>query len=52
VDKVYIKDNDFVKKEILFYNWQKRLPTKIEEANAAAMVGAEGNFEVSKSWYW
>jgi hypothetical protein len=32
-----LKDNDFVKKEILFYNRQKRLPTKIEEV--AAMAG-------------
>jgi membrane fusion protein (multidrug efflux system) len=49
VDKVYIKDNDFVKKGDTLFTIDKRdYQLKIEEANAA-MVGAEGNFEVSKA---
>lgn len=49
VDKVYIKDNDFVKKGDTLFTIDKRdYLLKIEEANAA-MIGAEGNFEVSKA---
>ena len=49
VDKVYIKDNDYVKKGDTLFTIDKRdYLLKIEEANAA-MVGAEGNFEVSKA---
>ena len=49
VDKVYIKDNDFVKKGDTLFTIDKRdYQLKIEEASAA-MVGAEGNFEVSKA---
>jgi membrane fusion protein (multidrug efflux system) len=46
---VYIKDNDFVKKGDTLFTIDKRdYLLKIEEANAA-MIGAEGNFEVSKA---
>nr|WP_315190762.1 HlyD family secretion protein [uncultured Flavobacterium sp.] len=49
VDKVYIKDNDYVKKGDTLFTIDKRDYTlKIEEANAA-MIGAEGSFEVSKA---
>nr|WP_315174347.1 HlyD family secretion protein [uncultured Flavobacterium sp.] len=49
VDKVYIKDNDFVKKGDTLFTIDKRdYVLKIEEA-AAAVIGAEGNFEVSKA---
>lgn len=49
VDKVYIKDNDFVKKGDTLFTIDKRdYQLKIEEASAA-MVGAEGSFEVSKA---
>ncbi len=49
VDKVYIKDNDFVKKGDTLFTIDKRdYLLKIEEANAA-MIGAEGNLEVSKA---
>jgi membrane fusion protein (multidrug efflux system) len=49
VDKVYIKDNDFVKKGDTLFTIDKRdYILKIEEANAA-MIGAEGNLEVSKA---
>lgn len=49
VDKVYIKDNDFVKKGDTLFTIDKRdFEIKIEEANAA-LLAAEGNFEVSKA---
>jgi membrane fusion protein (multidrug efflux system) len=49
VDKVYIKDNDFVKKgDTLFTIDNRDYQLKIEEANAA-LLAAEGNFEVSKA---
>jgi membrane fusion protein (multidrug efflux system) len=49
VDKVYVKDNDFVKKgDTLFTIDQRDFKIKIEEANAA-LVAAEGSFEVSKA---
>ena len=49
VDKVYVKDNDFVKKgDTLFTIDQRDFKIKIEEANAA-LVAAEGGFEVSKA---
>lgn len=49
VDKVYIKDNDFVKKGDTLFTIDKRdYQLKIEEANAA-LLAAEGNFEVSKA---
>ncbi|MBB1193954.1 HlyD family secretion protein [Flavobacterium sp. SOK18b] len=49
VDKVYIKDNDFVKKGDTLFTIDKRdYLLKIDEATAA-LVGAEGNFEVSKA---
>ncbi|RTZ06882.1 HlyD family secretion protein [Flavobacterium sp. GSP27] len=49
VDKVYIKDNDFVKKGDTLFTIDKRdYQLKIEEAHAA-MIGAEGNFEVTKA---
>ena len=49
VDKVFIKDNDFVKKGDTLFTIDKRdYQLKIEEASAA-MVGAEGSFEVSKA---
>ncbi len=49
VDKVYIKDNDFVKKGDTLFTIDKRdYLLKIDEATAA-FVGAEGNFEVSKA---
>lgn len=49
VSKVYIKDNDFVKKGDTLFTIDKRdYQLKIEEANAA-LVAAEGNFEVSKA---
>jgi membrane fusion protein (multidrug efflux system) len=47
VDKVYIKDNDFVKKGDSFYNRQKRLP-KLKKQMLQWL--AEGNFEVSRYW--
>jgi membrane fusion protein (multidrug efflux system) len=48
VSKVYIKDNDFVKKGDTLFTIDKRdYELKIEEANAA-LIGAEGSFEVSK----
>ncbi|MND92239.1 Multidrug export protein EmrA [compost metagenome] len=48
VNKVYIKDNDFVKKGDTLFTIDKRdYELKIEEANAA-LIGAEGSFEVSK----
>ena len=49
VDKVYVKDNDYVKKgDTLFTIDQRDFKIKIEEANAA-LVAAEGSFEVSKA---
>ena len=49
VDKVYIKDNDFVKKGDTLFTIDKRdYQLKIDEANAA-LLAAEGNFEVSKA---
>lgn len=48
VSKVYIKDNDFVKKGDTLFTIDKRdYQLKIDEANAA-LVAAEGSFEVSK----
>ena len=49
VDKVYIKDNDYVKKGDTLFTIDKRdYLLKIEEASAA-FIGAEGSFEVSKA---
>lgn len=49
VDKVYIKDNDFVKKGDTLFTIDKRdYQLKIDEAMASLMA-AEGNFEVSKA---
>ncbi|TRX35616.1 HlyD family secretion protein [Flavobacterium restrictum] len=49
VSKVYVKDNDYVKKGDTLFTIDKRdYQLKIEEATAA-MVGAEGSFEVSKA---
>ena len=49
INKVYIKDNDFVKKgDTLFTIDQKDYQLKIDEATAA-LAAAEGNFEVSKA---
>jgi membrane fusion protein (multidrug efflux system) len=49
VDKVYIKDNDFVKKGDTLFTIDKRdYLLKIDEATAA-LIGAEGNLEVSKA---
>ena len=49
VSKVYIKDNDFVKKgDTLFTIDQRDYKLKIDEAKAA-LAAAEGSFEVSKA---
>ena len=49
VDKVYIKDNDLVKKGDTLFTIDKRdFDLKIEEAKAA-LLAAEGSFEVSKA---
>ena len=49
VSKVYIKDNDFVKKGDTLFTIDKRdSQLKIEEATAA-LVAAEGSFEVAKA---
>lgn len=49
VSKVYIKDNDYVKKgDTLFTIEKKDYQLKIAEATAA-VAAAEGNFEVSKA---
>lgn len=49
INKVYIKDNDFVKKgDTLFTIDAKEYELKIEEA-IANLATAEGNFEVSKA---
>ncbi|MFL9831521.1 HlyD family secretion protein [Flavobacterium sp. ST-87] len=49
ISKVYIKDNDYVKKgDTLFTIDKKDYQLKIDEAKAA-LAAAEGNFEVSKA---
>lgn len=49
VTKVYVKDNDFVKKgDTLFTIDNKDYLVKVEEAKAA-LVSAEGSFEASKA---
>ncbi|MEZ7498757.1 HlyD family secretion protein [Flavobacterium sp. Arc3] len=49
VSKVFIKDNDFVKKgDTLFTIDKKDYQLKIDEATAS-LAAAEGNFEVSKA---
>jgi membrane fusion protein (multidrug efflux system) len=49
VDKVYIKDNDFVKKgDTLFTIDQRDFQIKIQEAKAA-LAGAESSLEVAKA---
>ncbi len=49
ISKVYVKDNDFVKKgDTLFTIDKKDFQVKIEEAKAA-LIGAEGGFEVAKA---
>jgi membrane fusion protein, multidrug efflux system len=49
ISKVYVEDNDFVKKgDTLFTIDKKDFLVKIEEAKAA-LIGAEGGFEVAKA---
>lgn len=49
ITKVYVKDNDFIKKgDTLFTIDQKDYLLKVEDAKAA-LVGAESNFEVAKA---
>lgn len=49
ISKVYVTDNDFVKKgDTLFTIDKKDFQVKIEEAKAA-LIGAEGGFEVAKA---
>jgi membrane fusion protein, multidrug efflux system len=49
ITKVYVKDNDFVKKgDTLFTVDDKDYAVKLEDAKAA-LVAAEGSFEVSKA---
>ena len=49
VDKVYVKDNDYVKKgDTLFTIDQRDFKIKIEEAKAT-LVAAESSFEMSKA---
>ncbi|WP_306352182.1 HlyD family secretion protein [Flavobacterium sp. '19STA2R22 D10 B1'] len=49
ITKVYVKDNDYVKKgDTLFTIDNKDYQVKVEEANAA-LVAAEGSFAVSKA---
>lgn len=49
ISKVYVKDNDFVKKgDTLFTIDQRDYELKIDEANAA-LLGAEGQFEAAKA---
>jgi membrane fusion protein (multidrug efflux system) len=49
VDKVYVKDNDYVKKgDTLFTIDQRDFKIKIEEAKST-LVAAESSFEVSKA---
>ncbi|WP_281228562.1 HlyD family secretion protein [Flavobacterium aquiphilum] len=48
ISKVYVKDNDYVKKGDTLFTIDKRdYQLKIEEANAA-LIGAEGGYEVAK----
>jgi membrane fusion protein (multidrug efflux system) len=48
ISKVYVKDNDFVKKGDTLFTIDKRdYELKIEEANAA-FIGAESGYEVAK----
>jgi membrane fusion protein (multidrug efflux system) len=48
ISKVYVKDNDFVKKGDTLFTIDKRdYQLKIEEANAA-FIGAEGGYDVAK----
>jgi membrane fusion protein (multidrug efflux system) len=48
ISKVYVKDNDYVKKGDTLFTIDKRdYQLKIEEANAA-YVGAEGGYDVAK----
>ncbi|HEU4789139.1 MAG TPA: HlyD family secretion protein [Flavobacterium sp.] len=48
ISKVYVKDNDYVKKGDTLFTIDKRdYQLKIEEANAA-FIAAEGGFEVAK----
>lgn len=49
VSKVYVKDNDFVKKGDTLFTIDKRdYQLKIDEANAA-LLGAEGSYEAAKA---
>src|SRR6187402_444012 len=49
ITKVYVKDNDFVKKgDTLFTIDNEDYIVKVEDAKAA-LVGAEGSYEVSKA---
>ncbi|KFF19562.1 HlyD family secretion protein [Flavobacterium hydatis] len=49
ISKVYVKDNDFVKKGDTLFTIDKRdYQLKIDEANAA-LLGAEGSFEAAKA---
>jgi membrane fusion protein (multidrug efflux system) len=49
INKVYVTDNQFVKKGDTLFTIDKRdFQLKIEEANAT-LVGAEGSFEVAKA---
>lgn len=49
ISKVYVKDNDFVKKgDTLFTIDQRDFQLKIDEATAA-VLGAEGQFEAAKA---
>ena len=49
ISKVYVKDNDFVKKgDTLFTIDQRDYQLKIDEANAA-LLGSEGQFEAAKA---
>jgi membrane fusion protein (multidrug efflux system) len=48
ISKVYVKDNDYVKKGDTLFTIDKRdYQLKIEEANAA-FIGAEGGYDVAK----
>src|SRR6218665_1441210 len=49
ISKVYVKDNDYVKKGDTLFTIDKRdYQLKIDEANAA-LLGAEGQFEAAKA---
>lgn len=49
ISKVYVKDNDFVKKGDTLFTIDKRdYQLKIDEANAA-LLGAEGQYEAAKA---